>query len=315
MTSPTAPGAPRPILRRSTREALRCHLAVLLFKRLTRHALPLFVRGGDIISSAPQALGSHEPQVAGLLESFARDGHRDFLIDVGANIGLTSCQSGPKFARVEMFEPNPLCAGVLRTNAAIALDRTPHTVHPFGLGTRDERLTLRVPRNNWGGAYVVTPDNDYDCQTLLAKDGFTRDDAANYLTLGIEIRDAVETFRELFARLVEAGARRGAVKIDVEGLESVVLRAIAETTPPELSLFVVFEHWGGSFDAAPLLASFGERATLHALVKSPSGAHSALGKLWAIVASGGQAFVLQRWTSGSQANDLVLEVRARAHPA
>lgn len=312
MTSPSAPHEPRPVLRRSTIEVLRCYLAVLLFKRLTRHALPLFVRGGDIISWAPQALGSHEPQVAGLLEGFARDGHRDFLIDVGANIGLTSCQSGPAFARVEMFEPNPLCAGVLRTNAAIALDRVPHTVHPFGLGTRNERLTLRVPRNNWGGAYVVTPDNNYDNQTLLQKDGFTRDDPANYLTLEIEIREAVATFRDLFGRLSAAGARRGAVKIDVEGLESVVLRAIAETLPPELSLFIVFEHWGGGFDAGPLLAWFGPRATLRALVKSPSGAGSPLRKLWAIVVGGGQAFTLQPWAAGSESNDLVLEVRASA---
>jgi len=303
------------VFRRSLFGALRSFIAIALFKRLTRVALPLFVRGGDIISAPPQALGAHEPQVAHLLERFAADGHRDFLIDVGANIGLISCQSGSAFGRVVMFEPNPLCVGILKVNSAIALDQTPHEVHPFGLGTNNEVLTLRVPKHNWGGAYVVSNDNTYDSSTLLQKDGLVHDDPAKYLTMDIEIRDAVQVFSDLFGRLLAAGARHGAVKIDVEGLEWVVLLAISKSLPTDISLYIAFEHWGGAFLPAPLLEAFGGRAELFALVKTPSGARTAIGKLFDIVVRGGQQFALEPWSADSDANDLVLRVHPRGERA
>lgn len=291
------------------------HLRIALYRRLTRRALPLFARGCDIISAGPMVVGRHEPQVAAVIEGFAAAGRSDFLIDVGANIGLTTCISGSRFGSLVMFEPNPLCLGVLQTNCAIALGDKPCDIRPYGLGRRSERLTLRIPVRNWGGAYVVTQDNAYGAETLLAKDGFEYDDPANYRTVSIQIEPAEQTFAQVFSQLAGDGKRRGAIKIDVEGLELVVLEAIARVLPADFEVSIVFEQWGGEFSGDALLKLFGGRAQLFALEKTPSGAKTRAGKLLNLILKGSQTFHLQPWHHGSRATDLVLTVNAdRAVP-
>ena len=297
-----------PILVTAAWQLVKNIATVALFQHLTKPALPMFLRGCDIISSAPLTLGTHEPQLVSLLNNYANQGYIDFLIDIGANIGLTSCQSGLLFKKVVMFEPNPLCIGVLQSNTSLMLDQVPHEIHNFGLGIRDETLTLRIPKHNWGGAYVVTRENTYSANTLMQKDGFTHDDPANYLTRDIKIRNAADALAKVFDELTLSGAARGIIKIDVEGLESVVLNAIAESVPASLELVVVFEHWGSTFEPTALLESFGGRAQLFSLIKSPSGGSSVLGKLLRILRQGDQRFELSPWSSGDQANDFVLEV-------
>ena len=97
------------ILRSNVWAMLRDHALITLYGYLTRRALPLFVRGCDIISAGPMVVGRHEPQVAAAIEGFAAECYSDFLIDIEANIGLTSCISGQHFKSLMMFEPNPLC--------------------------------------------------------------------------------------------------------------------------------------------------------------------------------------------------------------
>lgn len=304
---------PGPIILRSNAWAmLRDHVLITLYGYLTRRALPLFVRGCDIISAGPMVVGRHEPQVAAAIEGFAADGYSGFLIDVGANIGLTSCISGQHFKSLVMFEPNPLCLGVLQSNCAIALGERPREIRPYGLGMRSEQLTLRVPLKNWGGAYVVTADNAYDKQTLLTKDGFETEDAANYRTVSIQIESAELTFQDLFAQLDQAGQSKGTIKIDVEGLELVILRAIAKTLPSGLEVAIIFEHWGGEFSGEALVALFAGRAELLALEKAPTGARTRLGKLLDLLLSGAQTFTKQPWRRGSTATDLVLIVKSNA---
>src|ERR1039457_1398249 len=62
-----------------------------LFKYLTKNSTNLFLKGKDIISIYPQTVGIHEPTITSLIDHFASNGYSDFLIDIGANIGLTSC--------------------------------------------------------------------------------------------------------------------------------------------------------------------------------------------------------------------------------
>ena len=49
-----------------------------LFKKITKHALPLFFKGGDIISINPLVNGVYEPEIKALIDYLANHGHQDF---------------------------------------------------------------------------------------------------------------------------------------------------------------------------------------------------------------------------------------------
>lgn len=235
-----------------------------LFKRLTRRSSSLFFRGGDIISVRSQVGGEWEPGLTALLRHFAASGHGDFLIDIGANIGLVSAQSGNGFKRVHMFEPNPHCCNLIEVNAAIALN-VPYTLHRYGLGDGDKTCELTVPKHNWGGAFVNDAANSYDRETLAAKDGFSSYSVENYFQIAIEIREAASALAAVFAELAAQGLTHGTIKIDVEGYEPVVLAGIAAAIPPEFAAVVVLESWDKDFPMAEVLSRFGGRATAHKL--------------------------------------------------
>jgi FkbM family methyltransferase len=173
-------------------------LTKLCYRKLTSNALPLFSRGSDSSSFTVNALGVHEIQVCKILKKFSQKGNSAFLIDIGANIGLTSCQSGNYFDYVIMYEPNPLCVGILQTNVAISLPKEKYEINPYGLGKTTETLQLCVPRDNWGGAYIKCSENLYDAETLLHKDGFHEISYENYLTLDVKVKNAAQTLGRLW---------------------------------------------------------------------------------------------------------------------
>lgn len=231
-----------------------------LFAKLTRNSSDLFFRGGDIISVRSQVGGTWEPILTDLIAHFADCGHDDFLIDIGANIGLVSSQSGNRFKHVHMFEPNPHCCNLIEVNTAIAL-HVPKTLHRYGLGDCDKTCELTVPKHNWGGAFVNDAANSYDKATLAAKDGFAAYSEANYFHVAIEIRDGAKALAAVFADLVAKGLTQGVIKIDVEGYEPVVLKGIAAAIPPEVAAVIVLESWDKAFPMESVLAGFCGRAS------------------------------------------------------
>jgi FkbM family methyltransferase len=213
-----------------------------LVKRLTRKAPPLFLRGQDIISLGPLANGVYDPVMQQLMHHFAQQGFQDFLIDIGANIGLVSCESGSCFKAVHLFEPNPYVASVLKVNCFISLKNQNYQIHEHGLGARDEQLTLHVPYDNWGGAFVAPPENAYDLAQLSQKDGFDRFDLDNYGIVDVQIRNADDTFEQLFQQLASAEHRCGVIKIDVEGLDEFLIDRLLAKLPDDFSVVVFFEN-------------------------------------------------------------------------
>ena len=296
------------VMRRPTSAVLHDFIKVALYQRLTKSALPLFVRGRDVISSGPMAIGSHESHVAAMLEHFAIKGFSNFLLDIGANIGLTSSVVGNLFEQVVLFEPNPLCCGILETNLAISLIKTPYEIRRYGLGTRDGKVTLKVPRSNWGGAYVDSDDNAYSNQTVLAKDGFINEDSHNYLSMYIDIRRGSDVLKILFDELKAANKLHGSIKIDVEGFEIVVLQAIAAALPPEMGLSIIFEFWTGEFPGKEILSAFNGRGHLYGMIKTPRVSGSRWRKLFALLAAGSQTYSLIPWEKGMFATDFVLQI-------
>lgn len=251
----------------SLRSVLGYRFKKARFRRLTRQSSNLFLRGGDVISIDPQVIGVHEPVVTSLIDSFCRAGYSDFLIDIGANIGLTSCQNGKRFQRVDMFEPNPLCCKILEVNSAIALGKTKHHIHSYGLGAEEMSAVLTVPTLNWGGAFIRDKSNSYDSKALANKDGLDGLFADNYFEVEIRVREASAALAPIFSELEASQLKRGVIKIDVEGYEPAVLKGIAQALPSGLKALIVFESWSADFDMAGVLSHFGGRATPYKLIR------------------------------------------------
>ncbi len=231
-----------------------------IYRYATKGGGSLFCRGGDLISAAPLTTGVHEPPLAALIDYYAQNGFNDCLIDIGANIGLTSCQSGHRFSEVHMYEPNPLCCLVLEANARMALDQGRFTIHKIGLGGSDKDVTLTVPRHNWGGAFVRDEENSYDESQLANKDGLRRIEANNYFYVDISIKNTAHELGGLFNRLAEKSLKNVVIKIDVEGYETSVLAGIAQALPDDMRLRIIFESWAPALKIQPILALFGDRA-------------------------------------------------------
>ena len=257
------------------------------YKDLTKNSLKFFFLAGDNLPIEPLVTGSYEPHIRDFIDYAAACGNADFLIDIGANIGLTSCQSGRHFREIHMFEPNPTCAAILKLNTRIALGGLNYRIHEYGLGESDREATLKVPVGNMGGAFINDGANSYSVDILAMKDNFQTVEETNYLEESIRIRCAEVVLSELFQSLSSKGRKSGVIKIDVEGYEPVILNSIANTSK-EMDLVIIFESWDKDYDFEGLLKSFGGRATgyrlkskrsyqsiLHRLLKKFSSRHPA----------------------------------------
>ena len=234
-----------------------------LFEDLTKNSLNIFFRGGDTISIRPQIEGKHEPILTEFVNFASSKGYSDFLIDIGANIGLTSCQSGRFFKEVHMFEPNPHCFKILEVNTFFSLNDKKYKLYKFGLGDINKRVRLMIPKKNWGGAFLRDKINTYSDDILAKKDGFKRIDKKNYHNIDVNIKKASIELKKIFKVKRKKQASAGLIKIDVEGYENVILQGIAEAITSDLKIIIVFENHDPNFNIAKCLAIFNSRAKLY----------------------------------------------------
>jgi FkbM family methyltransferase len=224
----------------------------------TRNALDVFLRGKDNISLRPQVDGIHEEAVTKLIAELSVNGYNDYFVDIGANIGLSSCQNGPSFTHVFCFEPNPLCLNILKTNLMIHLDENKYTIYEFALGKSDEKLDLYIPKNNWGGAFIKDK-NCYSKQTLIDKDGFEEFDLKNYIIKEILVKNGREFLSAFFLNLLETNLIRGVIKIDVEGYEDNILKDVLKTLPSSLMPVIIFENWNNQLNLSNIKEQYSNR--------------------------------------------------------
>jgi len=227
----------------------------------------MFLRTNDEISYDPILHGLHEPVVVALLR-FLATGRGDFLLDIGANLGLTSVLSGNEFGRVDCVEPNPLLAAVLGTNLALNLRQGQYHIHEVALGDQSSRAELLVPRHNFGGGFILE-GNAYDRSLLASKDNFAHFDESNYLFETVDVVESDRWLAGLFEEYRKAGLKSGVVKIDAEGLEPTIIRSLREVAPREFRLAVVFETWADEFDPSPYLSDR-HRLSFEAIEKTPA---------------------------------------------
>ena len=211
-----------------------------LFNKITKKSSPLFVKGGDIISRNPLIAGYHEIATEELIRTYRDNGYSDFLIDIGANIGLTTCFSGKGFSNIFCFEPNPQVFRILQTNVEITFGLDNKVIlNNFGLGDSDTELELTIPKNNYGGAYIKQ-GNTYSNKILLQKDNIT-DPSNAYSYIEVSIKNAEEQLLNLFSSMPIGS--KGVIKIDIEGYEPYVLEAIGKILLENNSCAIIFENW------------------------------------------------------------------------
>ena len=71
----------------------------LLLNFLLHQNANYYLKPTDIISHRPTLFGYHEPHLEGLFELVSKT-HNDFLLDIGANVGLSSVICGANFTEI-----------------------------------------------------------------------------------------------------------------------------------------------------------------------------------------------------------------------
>lgn len=207
---------------------------VSLFRAITRKIPPLFLCGGDVMTTGPMVTGHHEPEVLAALGFLAKAGFDQTLVDVGANIGLMTYHSLDLFRAFHCFEPNPRVFDILRANL-FGWDPARLRLHNFGIGERDMTAALNIPLRNQGGAFIGGDANAYGDDILTdrkhAMGGVLRVDVAVW-------RDR-DVFTELFVALPSGGF---VVKIDTEDFERTVIAEMLAAMPSGARIAIVFEN-------------------------------------------------------------------------
>ena len=285
-------------------------IRVGIFTILTKNGSSLFLRGKDAISARPQVNGLHEPALTHFIAHLSATGYADYFIDIGANIGLTSCQNGNNFKVIHMFEPNPLCCKILEVNCQIALPNKTYVLHEVGLGDQNKELILKVPINNWGGAFISDKSNSYNEETLAGKDGFNSLTQKNYFDLSIKIRDTAQELQLIFTELAISNLTCGVIKIDVEGFELTVLKGIAKSIPTNFKAVIIFESLSSNFKMQEVLNAFGSRMKHFKLIRQTpwrTGWPMIL-KCFTIILGRPVSTILTNISDDNWQGDLVLEV-------
>ncbi len=175
--------------------------------------------------------GTLEPEMALLATVIGRG---DRAIDIGGNFGAYAYALARLGARVEVFEPNPVC---LRALTAWARVQTGVAVHPFAISAAEGRAALAIP--------VAADGNEHDAAGSI-EPGFAG-----------TARSEMVAMRTLDSFGFDDAAL---IKIDVEGHEAAVIEGALATlaaSAPALLIEIEQRH-----RALPVGATFERLAGL-----------------------------------------------------
>lgn len=210
-------------------------------KFLMRGSGNYYLKPNDIISHRPSLFGYHEPHLEALFAELSKT-HHDFLLDIGANIGMTAVMVGRPFKVIHCIEPNTIISKILDVNLTLADLSDKTTIHEIGLGYEDKREELHIPRFNFGGAYIPEGNAYHNADAIKYREN---DDN---IIQNIEIKEADKWLKMLFAN--NPNWQNGVVKIDVEGFELHVFQALINHIPKGVSIVVIMENFLDEIDFA-----------------------------------------------------------------
>lgn len=277
------------------------HIVLYIYKLITKKAKSVYLNPIDIISIGPILHGRYEQHLNDFLRRQSETGYSEFFIDIGANIGLTTIDIGDCFDEIVCFEPNPLCVNILRTNLALNLPNSKYTIHNFGLGSRDTTDTLVIPHRNMGGAFVNSALNSYSPEILNNKDSDTGSEINDFaLKQEIEIKDATRELDACFSVFRKRHKKKGIIKVDVEGMEPIILKGIGATLPKDISVIICFENWDKNIDLEAIMDMFPNRVTASRVIHASTLRHHAWIMKIISVLAGGKYYTLEKIDSKSK---------------
>lgn len=205
-----------------------------IHKLLIKNSGNYYLKPNDIISHRPALFGYHEPHLEALFSELAKT-HRDFLIDIGANIGMTSVMVGHAFEVIHCVEPNKTISKILDVNIMLAGLQNRTSIHEVGLGYETKVEKLRIPRSNFGGAYVLDGNAYSDIEVAGHRE------QSEEIVQDIEIIEAGHWIKKIFAS--NPNWKNGVIKIDVEGFEHHIFKALLRHVPKGVSVVIIMENF------------------------------------------------------------------------
>ena len=224
---------------------------VLLYYYLKRKFLkltnsnnkPCFVRSNDAMSLDLQTTGNYQNALVSFIKEQASKMEKPCFIDIGANVGLISAQVGTVFEKNILFEPNTLLCHIINANMMSLAPNAKYTLHNVALGEDSKIGSLTIPPNNVGGAFIESSSNSYDAAVLALKDGNVDLNFENYDHVPINIVNAEVQLASTLNEITIEGLKDIIIKIDTEGYELIILRALSKVLPEKMNFCIIFESW------------------------------------------------------------------------
>lgn len=183
----------------------------LAFKKIkSDEAHNLIIPITDYVAEDYFLSGCWEPEIVELIKRSAV--HTEILIDIGANVGITTYQTAQYFQKCILFEPVPVLASAAQFNLRY---QNNCIVHPQGIARHEENTFIDVPSNNTGSA-TVSHNGTTLCKFINRK----------------QLTKLISPFKKV------SGAT---IKIDVEGLEVDVLRETHASLKNIAKIFYIIE--------------------------------------------------------------------------
>lgn len=186
-----------------------------LSKRAAKRKHRMFAQLSGSIDRHILAEGYFEAGVLDVLCTFCRETeHTARMVDIGANIGNHTVGLAHVFAKIEAVEPHPVLFKVLEAN--VLGNNLGHvTCHNIGLAGEDGRGTLVESALEHGLSRIQERSRLSPEVFGLSSEQFGSQHSVNLFS--------AETFLQQFADDMD----RTFIKIDVEGMEEEIMRAIA----------------------------------------------------------------------------------------
>ena len=198
-----------------------------------------FLRFNDTITDAWYVFDEYEKNMNLFIDHYVSKGFNNFFIDIGANIGLTTLLNSNKFQKIFCFEPNELVFNVLKTNVSLSKDSSKIHLFNVGLGLEKGEFKLRIPYNNFGGAFIEH-NNSYDQKTIFQKESFDDENPENFLETIVKVENDDFLLNQVMHKIKDES--KGIIKIDVEGYELNVLELIVKNLTTK-NVIIIFENW------------------------------------------------------------------------
>ena len=201
-------------------------------KYKNKNSLSPYLKYNDNITDIWYTTRDYERHINSTIDYYTKKGSQDFFIDVGANIGLTTISNWKKFHNIYCFEPNGLVFNILKTNVAMSCDKEKVKLFNVGLGLKAGKYILKVPKHNFGGAFIQENNPQY---SLISNQSIE-----NHIDVQVDIESKDFLNKNIFNKF--KAEHKGIIKIDVEGYELQVLELILSTINVD-KIVVIFENW------------------------------------------------------------------------